>query len=105
MPEVGLAEAREALDDVIHSPVRLTLMSALASVDSVDYQTLRQEMGVSYALLSKHAAILERAGYLKVTKQFDDRTPTTRYRLTRAGRAAHTAYLAALDEVVRGLAR
>lgn len=102
---MGLAAAREALDDLIHSPVRLTLMSALASVESADYQTLRQEMGVSYALLSKHATILENAGYLAVSKQFDGRTPTTRYRLTRRGRAAHTAYLAALDEIVRGLAR
>ena len=101
---MSLAAAREALDDLIHSPVRLTLTCALASVDSADYQTLREEMGVSYALLSKHAAILEKAGYLAVTKQFDDRTPTTRYRLTRKGRSAHTAYLSALDEIVRGLA-
>lgn len=101
---MSLAAAREALDELIHSPVRLTLMCARASVDSADYQTLREEMGVSYALLSKHAAILEKAGYLAVTKQFDDRTPTTRYRLTRKGRAAHTAYLAALDQIVRGLA-
>ena len=101
---MSLAAAREALDELIHSPVRLTLMCALASVDSADYQTLREEMGVSYALLSKHAAILEKAGYLAVTKQFDDRTPTTRYRLTRKGRAAHTAYLAALDQIVKGLA-
>lgn len=102
---MGLAEARKGLDDVIHSPVRLTIMSALASVDSVDYQTLRQEMDVSYALLSKHAAILEKAGYVAATKQFNDRTPTTRYRLTRRGRTAHFAYLAALDEVVRGLSK
>lgn len=100
---MSLASARAALDDVIHSPVRLTLMSALASVDSVDYQTLRQEMGVSYALLSKHAAILESAGYVAATKSFRGRTPQTHYRLTRAGRRAHTAYLEALDEIVLGL--
>lgn len=102
---MSLATARAALDDVIHSPVRLTLMCALASVDSADYQTLRAEMDVSYALLSKHAAILERAGYLAVTKAFDDRTPQTHYRLTGRGRRALTAYLAALDEIVLGLAR
>lgn len=101
---MGLAQARAGLDELIHSPVRLVLVAALASVESADYQTLKQEMEVSYALLSKHAAILEKAGYVAVTKQFDDRTPTTRYRLTRAGRDAYTAYLAALDEIVRGLA-
>lgn len=102
---MSLAEARASLDDVIHSPVRLTLMCALASVDSADYQTLRAEMDVSYALLSKHTAILERAGHLHVTKVFEGRTPQTHYRLTSTGRRALTAYLAALDEIVRGLAR
>lgn len=101
---MSLASARAALDDLIHSPVRLTLMSALASVDSADYQTLRREMDVSYALLSKHAAILEEAGYLVGTKSFRGRTPQTHYRLTRAGRRAYTTYLEALDEIVRGLA-
>lgn len=40
-----MAQARESLDDLLHSPVRLTLMAALASVDSADYQTLREAMG------------------------------------------------------------
>ena len=87
----------------MHSPVRLTLMSALASVDSADYQTLKDELDVSYALLSKHASILEEAGYVAVTKSFDRKTPRTTYRLTRVGRAAHATHLAALDRIVRGL--
>ena len=59
----SLAEAREALDDLVHSPVRFTLMSALASVDCADYQTIRDALGVSCALLTKHATLLETAGY------------------------------------------
>lgn len=99
-----LAQAREALDDLVHSPVRLTLMSALASVDSADYQTLREEIGLSYALLTKHATILEDAGYLAVSKAFEGKTPRTTYRLTRRGRTAYRAHLAALDRIVEGLA-
>lgn len=98
-----LAEARRALDDLVHSPVRLTLMSALASVDSADYQTLKAEMDLSYALLTKHATILEEAGYVAVSKTFKGKVPRTTYRLTRQGRAAHKAHLEALDRIVRGL--
>ncbi len=99
-----LAAARQSLDDVVHSPVRLTIMCALASVDSADYQTLKDALDVSYALLSKHAAILEDAGYLMSEKTFRGKTPQTHFRLTRAGRAALAAHLDALDEIVRGLA-
>ena len=100
----SLAEAREALDELVHSPVRFTLMSALNSVDSADYQTVRDALGVSYALLTKHATLLESAGYLKVTKGFRGKTPRTVYSLTRKGRDAYAAHLAALDSIVRGLA-
>lgn len=101
---MSLGDARRALDEVIHSPVRLTLMGALASVESADYQTLKRELDLGYALLSKHAAILEQAGYVKVSKQFEGKTPRTFYALTPAGRAAFARHLAALDEIVTGLA-
>lgn len=100
---MNLEEARIALNDTIHSPVRLVLMAALNSVDSADYQSLREELGVSYSLLSKHAAILEQAGYLKISKAFDGRTPITHLNLTRDGRQAFQSYLSALDRLVRGL--
>lgn len=100
---MNLSQAREALDDMIHSPVRLTLAAALNSVDSADYQMLREELGISYSLLSKHAGILEEAGYLKITKEFDGRTQTTRMSLTRQGMEAFQNHLAALDRIVQGL--
>ena len=78
-------------------------MSALNSVDRADYQTIKASLGLSYALLTKHATILERAGYLRVIKEFSAKTPQTNYSLTRTGRAAYNAHLAALDELVAGL--
>lgn len=99
-----LAEALGSLDDLVHSPVRFALLSALHSVDRADYTTVRGSLGVSYALLSKHAAILERAGYLTVHKEFAAKTPRTSYSLTRTGRTAYERHLAALDVLVAGLA-
>ena len=100
---MNLADARRAIDSILHSPARLTLVAALNSVDSVDYQTLRGELDVSYSLLSKHAGILEDAGYLTITKAFDGRTPTTRMGLTRAGREAFHRHLTAMDRIMKGL--
>lgn len=98
-----LARALESLDDLVHSPVRFALMSALNSVDQADYQTIMRSLGVSYALLTKHATILEKAGYLRVRKEFSSKTPRTNYALTPTGRSAYSAHLAALDELVTGL--
>lgn len=100
---MSLASARLALDDRVHSPVRFALMSALNSVDQADYQTVRDALDVSYALLTKHATILEEAGYLRVRKDFVAKTPRTQYSLTGRGRRAYAAHLAAIDELVRGL--
>ena len=99
-----LARALGSLDDLVHSPVRFALMSALNSVDQADYQTIKQSLGLSYALLTKHATILERAGYLRTIKEFSAKTPRTSYGLTAKGRSAYGAHLAALDELVGGLA-
>lgn len=100
---MNLSQARETLDDMIHSPVRFTLVAALSSVDSADYQTLREELGISYSLLSKHPGILEEVGYLKITKEFDGRTQMTRMSLTKTGREAFQKHLSALDRIVQGL--
>lgn len=96
---MSLAEARGRLNEVVHSPVRFTLMAALSTVDDATYQVLKDELGVSYALLSKHAAILEEHGYLEVHKSFLAKKPQTVFRLTRVGRKAYKDHVAALQEI------
>lgn len=98
-----LALARRSLDDTVHSPVRFCLMAALNSVDSADYQTVKEALDISYTLLSKHVILLEQAGYVRVRKDFVGRTPHTILALTRQGRSAFRTHLSALDEIVKGL--
>lgn len=100
---MSLGEARGRLNDVVHSPVRFTIMAALSTVDDATYQILKEELEVSYALLSKHAAILEEHGYLEVRKSFLAKKPQTVFRLTRAGRNAYKDHVSALQEIQRGL--
>ncbi|MHA7272709.1 winged helix-turn-helix domain-containing protein [Arthrobacter sp. TMT4-20] len=91
------------LDEVVHSPVRFAIMAALASVDDATYQALKDELGTSYALLSKHATILEDKGYLEINKSFLGKKPHTVFRLTKAGRKAYRDHTTALKDLQRGL--
>lgn len=91
---------RYRLDEVIHAPVRLSVMSALAAADRVDFRYLRDLVDVSDSLLSKHMTTLEDAGYVQVIKGYQGKRPRTWFALTESGRAAFDAYLAALREIV-----
>lgn len=91
---------RYRLDEAIHAPVRLSIMSALAAADRVDFRFLRELVEVSDSLLSKHMTLLEDAGYVEVIKGYQGKRPRTWFTLTGTGRAAFDAYLAALHEIV-----
>lgn len=95
-----MTHPRHRLDDVIHSPVRLSVMAALRSADAVHFGLLRDTVEVSDSLLSKHLASLEAAGYIEVTKGYVGRRPRTWYSLTTEGRSAFDAYVAAIREIV-----
>ena len=91
---------RHRLDDLIHSPVRLSVMAALRHADAVHFGLLRDTVEVSDSLLSKHLAALEAARYIEATKGYVGRRPRTWYSLTLEGQAAFDEYIAALREIV-----
>ena len=92
---------RHGLDSVIHAPVRLSIMSALACVESIDFKLLRDTLEVSDSLLSKHISVLEEAGYVEVTKGYVRKRPRTWFALTDEGRAAFQQYVTALRKIVQ----
>ncbi len=87
---------RHGLDDVIHSPVRLSVVSSLSGVDRAEFGEVRDAVEVSDPVLSKHVASLEAAGYVEVTKGRVGRRPRTWLALTAQGRAALQSHLGAL---------
>jgi DNA-binding MarR family transcriptional regulator len=87
---------RHRLDEAIHSPVRLSVVSALSGVDRAEFGEVRDAVEVSDSVLSKQVAALEAAGYVEVTKGRVGRRPRTWLALTDEGRAALRAHLAAL---------
>lgn len=95
---------RHELDDVIHSPVRLSIAAALAAADKVEFGFLRDTVEITDSALSKQIAVLEKAGYVKVTKGYIGKRPRTWLALSKAGRDAYARHLAAL-RAIAGLGR
>ena len=99
-PADGRVVARlEALDEFVHTPARLSILSLLAPADWVLFSFLRDTIGTSDSALSKQLSALEDAGYVESHKDRAARRRTS-VRLTGQGRAAFEAYLAELESLV-----
>ncbi|UCF40391.1 MAG: transcriptional regulator [Gemmatimonadota bacterium] len=90
----------ETLDRLIHERIRLGIVSALAAEERMSFADLKQVLRTSDGNLSVHARKLEEAGYIKVSKGFEDRKPKTEYRLTTKGRRALETYLAQMEAIL-----
>jgi DNA-binding MarR family transcriptional regulator len=93
------------LDRVIHERMRLAIVSTLAANESLSFNELKKLLGTTDGNLSVHARKLEDAGYVALSKSFENRMPRTEYRLTPAGRRAFERYLRHLEALVRGAPR
>ena len=95
-----LQHPRHGIDDALTAPIRLSIVAALARVEDIDFASLRGSIEVSDSALSKHAALLEEAGYIALRKGYVGKRPRTWLSLTATGRAALQAHLAALRAIV-----
>ena len=97
----GGSHPRYRLDELIHAPVRLSIVAALAAVDRMDFRLLRDTVEVSDSLLSKHLTALENAGYVEIGKGRLGRRTQTWILLTAAGAAAFDGYQQVLQLIIR----
>lgn len=91
-----------ALDDVIHSKLRLGIMAYLSGVDSATFGELKERTGATDGNLSVSLRKLEETGYIAIDKRFVGRRPQTRASLTDAGRSAWLAYLDQMRNLLGG---
>lgn len=89
------------LDRLIHERIRLGIVSALATNDSLSFNDLKRVLKTTDGNLSVHARRLEEAEYVSCVKFFEGRVPRTEYRLTAKGRAALAEYLDQMEEWIR----
>jgi DNA-binding HxlR family transcriptional regulator len=88
------------LDRLIHERIRLGIVSALTTGETLSFNDLKSLLDTSDGNLSVHARKLEDAGYIECLKSFDGRTPKTEYRLTAAGRQALATYLEQMEQII-----
>ena len=89
-------------DAVVHAPPRLQICGLLAAVDSMEFAAVRDAVGVSDSVLSKHVKQLEEAGYVTVHKATRASRMRTNLSLTAAGRQAFDAHVAELRRITGG---
>jgi DNA-binding MarR family transcriptional regulator len=91
---------RPVFDDVVHAPNRLQICAMLAAVDTVDFATVRDALGVADSVVSKHVRVLQEAGYVEVRKAKVGSRLRTSLALTKNGTRAYAGHVAALRALV-----
>ena len=82
------------LDPLLHSQLRLAVVSLLVGLDEADFVYLKEKTEAT-------AGNLSQAGYIEVEKGFEGKRPRTVCRITAQGRAAFAEYVDALKDYIR----
>ena len=89
------------LDRVIHEKGRLAIMSMLAASPELSFTEMRDALSMTDGNITTHIRTLQEAGYLSVTKSFQNNRPLTTCALTAAGKRAFAHYINLLEQIVR----
>jgi DNA-binding transcriptional ArsR family regulator len=89
-----------AIDQLLHSRVRLAIIAFLAGAKTADFSAVRTAIKTTDGNASIHLRKLEDAGYVAVKKRFVARRPQTLYSLTDRGRQALLAYVTHLESLL-----
>lgn len=89
------------LDPLLHSELRLAVMSILIGVESADFTFIRQQTGATAGNLSVQLDKLSAAGYIAVEKTFRGKMPRTVCRITTRGTEAFAIYVEALKRYLK----
>lgn len=88
------------MDKAFDSRVRIAIMSLLMVHESMDFNTMKQRLGVTDGNLASHTASLENKQFIVVKKKFIGKRPNTSYKATQSGRVAFGEYIVALRKLL-----
>jgi hypothetical protein len=88
------------LDPLLHSQLRLGVISILIGADEADFVFIREKTGATAGNLSVQIEKLREAGYIKVTKSFRGKMPRTTCKITAAGIRAFEKYVKSLKDYI-----
>jgi DNA-binding transcriptional ArsR family regulator len=86
------------LDPILHSQLRLAVISLLVSVKEAQFTFLKEKTGATVGNLSVQLQKLKEAGYIDIVKQFKDNYPQTLCKITKEGVKAFEDYVHNLKE-------
>jgi DNA-binding MarR family transcriptional regulator len=89
------------LDRVIHEKGRLAIMSMLAATPELSFTEMRDALNMTDGNITTHIRTLQEAGYIAISKSFQNNRPLTTCSLTAAGKKAFTGYINLLEEIVQ----
>ena len=89
------------LDPILHSQLRLAVMSLLISVKEAEFTFIREKTNATAGNLSVQVQKLKEAGYIEVHKQFKDNYPQTTCKITRKGIESFDQYVQVLQEYLK----
>lgn len=89
------------LDPLLHSQLRLAVMSVLMSVESAEFTFLKEKTNSTAGNLSVQLDKLAEAGYINIGKSFKGKKPLTTCKVTRKGIKAFEEYVNTLKQYIK----
>ena len=89
------------LDRVIHEKGRLAIMSMLAATAELSFTEMRDTLRMTDGNLTTHIRTLQEAGYVSITKSFQNNRPLTTCSMTASGKKAFTSYINLLEAIIQ----
>lgn len=90
----------KVLDPLLHSQLRLGVMSLLISVESAEFTWLKEKTNSTAGNLSVQLDKLSEAGYISIDKSFKGKKPLTTCKITKQGLKAFEDYVSALKQYI-----
>ena len=89
------------MDKAFENRIRLGIMSALVVNDFLDFNSLKELLGVTDGNLASHLKSLEKNKYINFKKEFLGRKPNTKYFSTDTGREAFKKHITAIELIFK----
>jgi predicted transcriptional regulator len=86
------------LDPILHSQLRLSIVSLLISTEVAEFTYIREQTGSTAGNLSIQITKLKEAGYIEVTKKFKNNYPQTLCSITSLGKNRFSEYVNSLKD-------
>ena len=96
-----MKEILKDLNKAFENRIRLGIMSALVVNEYLDFNALKNLLGVTDGNLASHLKSLEKSDYIRVQKEFLDRKPNTKYSVTREGKVAFSKHIKAIEKLLK----